>query len=225
MGNPVPLPDPTLRERRERTVALLCEHFAQDRLSIEELERRIDVAERAREPAELAALLQDITVPAPSAAASVPEPAARPAPVPYTGDRAANSAILAVMGGVERRGAWQPAARTYVIGLMGGVDLDFREVALPPGETELFVLALMGGIDIVVPPDLAVDVSGIAIMGGFEHRDVSRSLPPDAPRLRVRGLALMGGVDVQVRQPGESAKDARRRLREEQRARRRLGGG
>lgn len=225
MGDSVPLPDTTLREHRERTIALLCEHFAQDRLSIEELERRIDVAERTRDPGELAALLQDIAIaPPPAASVSLPDTARR-APAPYPEDRPANTAILAVMGGVERRGAWQPAARNYVVSLMGGVELDFREVTLPPGETEVFLVALMGGVDIVVPPDMPVDVSGIAIMGGFEHRDAPRSLAPDAPRLRIRGLALMGGVDVQVRQPGESAKEARKRLREEQRTRRRLGGG
>jgi hypothetical protein len=33
--------------------------------------------------------------------------------------------------------------------------------------------------------------------------------------VRVTGLALMGGVDVMVRYPGESARDAKRRNREE----------
>jgi hypothetical protein len=133
--------------------------------------------------------------------------------------------IIAVMGGVDRSGAWQPAARNFVLGLMGGVELDFRDVPLPAGETEVFVLALMGGVDIIVPPDMIVDASGVAIMGGFGHVHQARGTPAHAPILRVRGLALMGGVDIIVRLPGESAGDAKRRLREEARARKRLRGG
>ena len=224
MSDRAPLPDPVLREQRERTIAALCDHFAQDRLTIDELERRIDVAERTRERAELVALLQDL--PAPAAAASpvaAPQPAA--APAPWTGERPANTAILAIMGGVERRGAWHPAARNFVIGFMGGVELDFREAVLPPGDTEVMVLALMGGVDIIVPPGMVVDASGLAIMGGFGHATPPSHPDPAAPRLRVHGLALMGGVDITVRRPGESARDAKRRLREEARARKRLGGG
>ena len=42
--------------------------------------------------------------------------------------------FLAFMGGVERRGNWKPARRNVVIAIMGGAELDFREVDLPPGE-------------------------------------------------------------------------------------------
>ena len=40
----------------------------------------------------------------------------------------------------ERRGHWRPAARNFVITVMGGTELDFRELQLPAGETELVVL-------------------------------------------------------------------------------------
>ncbi|NJD11237.1 MAG: hypothetical protein FIB01_12655 [Gemmatimonadetes bacterium] len=103
--------------------------------------------------------------------------------------------------------------------LMGGTQLDFREVHLPPGVTEVFIIACMGGCDIIVPPDLVVDVSGVAIMGGFGHRSPAPAPHPDLPLLRVHGLALMGGGDVQVRLPGESAKQAKRREREARRGR------
>ncbi|MBA3968803.1 MAG: hypothetical protein H0X52_01725, partial [Gemmatimonadetes bacterium] len=46
------------------------------------------------------------------------------------------------------------------------------------------------------------------------------SSDPSAPLLRVSGLAIMGGVDIQVRLSGESARDAKRRLREVRRLQR-----
>lgn len=223
MPDPAPLPEPLLREHRERTITALCEHFAHDRIGMEELERRIDLAQRARAATELTALLQDLA-PAVPDSGTTPVVRSQPRSSLAERDRAGNSVILAILGGVERRGPWRPAARSFVVGLMGGADLDFRDAELPPGETEVFVLALMGGVDIVVPPDMAVDASGLAIMGGFGHIDQPRALPPDAPILRIRGLALMGGVDITVRHPGESARDARIRRKEARRARRRPPG-
>lgn len=38
---------------------------------------------------------------------------------------------------------------------------------------------------------------------------------PAAPTVRISGFALMGGVEVLVRYPGETSRDARRRMKEE----------
>lgn len=226
-----PVPQIALKERRERTVTLLCEAFAQDRLELAELETRLDLVHRATTPADLDALVQDLPAPAPPPPA--PSSPARAA-IARSG-RALGEAVresrtfLAFMGGVERSGNWAPARRNVVITVMGGADLDFREVDLPPGETEIFIFAMMGGVDIVVPPELAVDATGIAIMGGFAHASAPRVTDPSAPVLRINGFCLMGGVDISVRRPGESPKDARIRVREERRRlqdeQRRLRGG
>jgi hypothetical protein len=71
-----------------------------------------------------------------------------------------------------------------------------------------------------------VESDGIAIMGGFEHReDSSITDDPNAPILRLKGFALRGGVDVSIRYPGESVRDAKRRLKEIRREQRRLRRG
>jgi hypothetical protein len=101
---------------------------------------------------------------------------------------------------------------------MGGAELDFREARLGPGTTELSVTAIFGGVEVIVPPDLPVETDGIAIMGGFANAsEQSSPTDPNAPRLRITGFALMGGVDIKVRLPGESAGEARRRKRRERR--------
>jgi len=131
--------------------------------------------------------------------------------------------MLAALGGVDRKGRWIPARDTYVVAVMGGVHLDFREALLPPGVTEVWLFTLMGGAEIVVPPGLAVESDGVAIMGGFEHlEDAPVHDDPDAPLLRLRGVALMGGVEVSIRLPGESAREAKQRRRENRKEQRRL---
>jgi hypothetical protein len=211
----------TLKQQREQTIVLLCEHFAQDRLDVEDFEARLDRAHRATTPVELTTLLEDLPAPAEAAPAQTP---ARDAL--KRGSQALAEAVqdtrtlLALMGGVERKGRWTPARRNIVVALMGGAGLDFRDVVLPPGRTEVIVVCMMGGVEIIVPPTLAVDASGIAIMGGFEHTATQVPNDPHVPVLRINGVAIMGGVEIQVRLPGESTKEARAREREEKRLQR-----
>lgn len=213
-----PLPQPGLTQRRERAVAVLCEAFADDRIELEEFERRLDIAHRSGTAAELDALIRDLPQPAAQAAAPTPtrDALARGGQVVRDAIRDSRT-FLAFMGGVERRGNWKPARRNVVIAIMGGAELDFREVELPPGETEVFLFCMMGGAEIVVPPNLSVDASGIAIMGGFEHASAAGNRDPDTPVLRINGFCLMGGVEISVRHAGESPKDARLRRRDEER--------
>lgn len=62
-------------------------------------------------------------------------------------------------------------------------------------------IAVMGGIEITVPPGVEVDVRGIGFMGAFDHREGPGVPEPGAPRVVVTGLALMGGVEVRVKEP------------------------
>jgi hypothetical protein len=213
-----PVPQLSLAQRRERAVATLCEAFAEDRIELPEFERRLDLAHRSATAAELDALVQDLPAPAASAA-----PASTARDTLSRGTRMVREAVrdsrtfLAFMGGVERRGNWVPARRNVVVAIMGGAELDFRDVELPPGETEVFLFCMMGGAEIIVPPHLKVDASGVAIMGGFGHASSAGQPDPDTPVLRINGFCLMGGVDISVRHSGESPKDARVRVRDEQR--------
>jgi hypothetical protein len=88
--------------------------------------------------------------------------------------------------------------------------------------TEVHIFSLMGGVNVVVPPTLAVEMEGAAIMGGFEQTErAPAQLDPERPLLRVTGFALMGGVQIETRLPGESEQDARRRRRRERKELRR----
>lgn len=241
-----------LEERRDRTIEALSRHFAADRLTIEEYERRVDLALEGRNDAQLDALVRDLDPPASgsavSSARSAPAtpatsaPLARPATPPGAdagaepdGDR---QYVFAVMGGNTRKGGWQPARRIFSYAFWGGAELDFREAVLPEGTIEVTAIAVMGGVEIVVPPGVGIEAGGFALMGGVDQ-ELEPAAGPESdasaeessggrPRTRivVKGFALMGGVSVQVRRPGESARDARRRrkLRGEQ-DRRRLRGG
>jgi hypothetical protein len=205
---------------RERAIAVLSEAFAQDALDVDEFERRVTRAHTSDRPADIEALLADL----PNAATTaVPPSVALVAAPEGTGALDAPvQTVYAVFGGVDRRGTWTVPRRFKVVAMMGGASIDLREARFPRGVIDLEVNAFFGGVQILVPPGLAVEVQGTAIMGGFQN--VNRAPPtpdPDAPLLRVRGLAVMGGVDISMRLPGESERQAHRRRRLEQRRERR----
>ncbi len=214
---------PDLEGERQRTIDALCEDFAQDALKMDEFERRVDVAHKAGSLADLRELLADLpsgrqVVPSEGAAPVVPK-----APVSGALVQASLAStelvrerqlVLSVLGGSSRKGAWTPARHVYCINILGGIQLDFREARLAPGVTEVSVFSKLGGVDIIVPPGLQVDFGGIGILGGFDMSDeVTGVVDASAPILRVNGIAILGGVDVTVRQLGESAREARHRRR------------
>lgn len=211
-------------ERRKQVIDDLMEHFANDVLDLAEFERRLDVANSSRTLEELNGLLTDLPTSGALMRSSKLTPArGGSAVVVSSEDVRAHSLMIAVCGGTARRGRWVPARRNTAIGVMGGVELDFRDAMLGPGVTEVNVFAMWGGVDIIVPPEMAVEVDGIAIMGGFENEtDTVLNRDPDQPLLRVKGLVVMGGAGITVRLPGESARDAKKRKRLERRELREL---
>lgn len=213
-------------EERQATVDRLCAHFARDAMNTTELERRLDIAYAARTRAELVALERDLPalrsetrppVPAPAPAAAVPVDPARPVQE--------NDLIVSIWGATERKGSWVPPRQLTAVTVMGGTDLDFRQATFATEAVSVRLLALMGGVDIVVPPGVRVEWGGIALMGGVTMPEPDTPPAPDAPVIRLSGLVCMGGVDVVERHPGESARDARKRIRNDRKARRKLASG
>lgn len=224
---------------RQRAIDALCEAFADDRIAVEDFEKRVEVAHRAETIEQLRQLLADVPAPTPPMVREEQRQPSRPSseilPTPTERSRHPtlppeavrdNSVIVGVMGGGTRRGPWRPARVNYAVGILGGFELDFRDAPLPPGITEVRVLCLMGGGEIIVPPDVVVDVSAVGFMGGFEEQhDLASTRDPNAPVIRVTGFAMMGGASITVRHPGETARDAKRRRKREKNERRRLRRG
>ena len=211
-----------LARERENVVKVLIDQYAADNLTVEEFETRLDSAYAAATTEQLEGLLTGLPVLA-SQAEVERVPSVQRARAEAVRDHGFQ---LAIMGGYEKKGEWTPPRKLQSLAIMGGAGLDFREAKMAPGVTEVNVLAIMGGVEILVPPGLAVETHGFGFMGGFEGVDQTGvDTDPDAPRLVIRGLALMGGVEVTVRLPGETARDARQRRKISRKERRRLRHG
>ncbi len=194
-----PLPALSLDKAREDVGRVLSDHFAEDRITVEEFERRLELIYKASTPGDVRAQLAGLPNSAPDES-GVAAPDSRPAPVSAYQPRASRKTFVAFMSGVTRRGEWSVPASLNVVAFMGGVELDLRHARLGAGVTNIRVIAFMGGAEITVGPNVRVETDGIAIMGGFEDRVAEPAYAtPDGPVVRVTGIAFMGGVEVRVK--------------------------
>ena len=182
---------------REQVAKVLQQAMSEGRISMSELETRLDSVYAAKTVAELVPVTHDL----PGAQVSFVKPsvpAVRPvSAVPIDGTVPRGN-MVAIMSGVERKGSWTAPAHINVVAIMGGVELDFTGATLSAMETVMNVTAIMGGVEITVPEGMTVIVDGVGIMGAFE--DTARqSYGPEAPKLRVKGVAIMGGVEIKAR--------------------------
>ncbi|MFG2137141.1 DUF1707 domain-containing protein [Streptomyces sp. NPDC048650] len=217
---------------RERVAEILRDALAEGRLAMEEFEERLEAAYAARTYGELAPITADLPAGAPAPGAAAPlslrkdggEAAAWSERIVSHTD--GSSVGVAVMGGFQRKGRWTIGRRFTAWCCMGGGEIDLREANFAGPEIVISVWALMGGVNVVVPPGVEVDVRGFGIMGGFDSQEDGVAGVPGAPRVVVRGVALMGGVGVERKLPKEERlrlKEERRRLEDERRGRRQPG--
>lgn len=202
-----PAPSPRASDaERNQAVERLQTAFAEGRLTDEEFDERMRAALTARTHADLARLLADLP-PAPGAAT----PAAAS---PLIGRQEPGAPqvhwAVAVMSGSERRGRWVAPPSVNAVAVMGGCELDFRAATLASQTTTVTVVAIMGGVEITVPPGVRVQWDGFVLMGGVDDRVDDADVPPGAPLVRVRGLVLMGGVQIRTKAPKD--RDRRRAL-------------
>ena len=215
MSKDYPVPSPNIELIRERAVEVLMEHFSNDVMDLEEFEGLLDAVNRCSTASELRELLSKLPPLESSKPATDVIPARGGGPVVVDADRVREHGfMIGVLGGANRTGRWIPARKTFALGVLGGLSLDFRGALLGPGVTDLSVLGILSGVEIIVPPEMTVEVDGMALCGGFDHEtDEPLRSNPDLPTLRVRGLAILAGVNVEVRLPGETPRQAKKRRR------------
>ncbi|MET0792099.1 MAG: LiaF domain-containing protein [Polyangiaceae bacterium] len=186
-----------LRRSRAQTIERLTNGFTRDELGLEEFEERLKRAYAADGEPELSALVHDLSSETAVALSAELMPAAHTA---LASVPAAQRAV-AILGSVERRGQLAAGASS-ALAVLGSVVIDLRDVTLPPGVTTVHVSAVLGSIEIIVPPSLAVESAGASILGSFEGiQRVPRDPDPDLPVLRVIGRSVLGSIEVRTEVP------------------------
>lgn len=190
---------------RDRIAEVLRSAAADGRLSLTELEERIDALYSAKTYGELEPVIHDLPGEVIPASYPLESGAIRPpARSGRIGGTAGATETKVVFGGTSRRGEWVVPTRYRVKAIFGGVELDLREARLESHEVAITIKAVFGGVNIVVPDDIRVIVDGSAVFGGFDDSELTSQPGAGAPVVHVGGKAVFGGVSVQRKPTGRS---------------------
>ena len=185
---------------RDSTVERLARNVTDGALTLDEFADRVAMALAARTRGELEAVVADLP--------SVSAPVAVPVPSPEKRTGSVRRWVVAVMSGSQAKGRWRAGRSVTAVAVMGGCELDFRQAQIETPEVRVTAVAVMGGIDVIVPEGIAVELTGLSIMGGKNLKVADVPVLPGSPVIRVRAFPIMGGVGVRSKpnpRPGDKA--------------------
>lgn len=191
---------------RERVAEALRKAAADGRLTLAELEDRLEATFNARTYGDLQPITKDL----PEGAYPVP---GQPRPI-WGSDAARRRAgqpvargepelpaerserIVAVLSSQKRQAVWHSPRRIDATAVLGDVTLDFREAAVPDDEVVVNVGVVLGSVKLVVPSGADVRTEDVAnLLGEVKHKVDGRG-DGSGPVYRVRGFVLLGEVTV-----------------------------
>jgi Domain of unknown function (DUF1707)/Cell wall-active antibiotics response 4TMS YvqF len=195
---------------------VLREAAGDGRLTMAELDERLDAVYTAKTYAELEPITHDLPATGAEYTPAVP-PRAGADPARF-GAPGTSGGAVAILGGFSRKGNWVVPKTFNAFMLLGGGEIDMRDARFEDREVSIHIVAILGGCEVIVPEDATVRVTGVGILGAFEHSD-SGGGSPDGPVITIDGLALLGGVDVKRKPTTEEAREARQLRHEARRGR------
>lgn len=192
--------DATLDGLKETTLDDLVRRYSSNEIPIEDFERRATGITKASTRTEVLTIVADL----PEARNLPAQALKRALSAGASGWRLAPGAVrdhdtaICIFGGSDRKGVWAAPRDFTALCVFGGANLDLRKAVIPPEGMTIRCFAAFGGVDLVVPPDIRLEVRGAGIFGGFEHKDTPDA-PLDAPLIVIEGFAVFGGVGIKVR--------------------------
>lgn len=183
-------------DRERDVVAALLQKAAVDgRLSMEELDDRLEIALKARTYADLDPLVADLAAELPSQALSSGwrQPQGPPPPG-YSRDDPLR--LDGGTGSEKRRGVWTVPPFIMINQGLGSVKLNFLQASPAAQLIDIQVTGGAGSIVLVLPEGWAVDADRVSKAWGSKSVKVQREPAPGKPLLVLYGSLGMGSLKV-----------------------------
>jgi predicted membrane protein len=105
---------------------------------------------------------------------------------------------ITIFSGLKTNNLSQDFKGGSITAIFGGSDVDLRNAKLSDQGAYLELIAVFGGIELIVPKDWKIHISGVPIFGGWENK--TQQIPDDDSGSRqsaeIYCIALFGGVTV-----------------------------
>jgi predicted membrane protein len=111
------------------------------------------------------------------------------------GDISDRMSSFSFMGGAEHRNTSKDFRGGDATAIFGACKIDLRQASIKSGTAVIDTFAMWGSIEVWVPRDWNIALNGMPILGSFEDKTNQVKDAP-GPRLVVRGVAIMGSVEV-----------------------------
>lgn len=191
-------------KERDEAIEMLREAAGDGRITVEELDERMELVQRAKFPIDLDEVLSDLTTQLPSeryrpraevARRTPPSAPARRLP-PHQQTRGWDPSdplvVKATWESEHRRGRWQVPPYIRAEPSMSNIELNFLEADTTLATIDIEVVAGMGSLIVVVPEDWAVNVEDLSKSWGSVKTLVDAVPTGRAPTVVVGGSIGMG---------------------------------
>jgi hypothetical protein len=199
-----PLPLSSLSRAREQKISELSQHFANDDLSLDDLERRIERVYKAASVVELDEITADLR--------QAMLPAALPKPSRISRGRSSsavagtyeipNTRVLSLMSSTKRVGRWAVPRKLDVLAIMSDTKIDLTQAVLPTGMIEINLRVVMAAFKLIVPPNVRVINEMHSVMADVRNKADElepEGAPSTGPVIRLTGYAVMSDAKIVVR--------------------------
>jgi hypothetical protein len=135
-------------------------------------------------------------------------PSYEPAPdyrAPGLTHERSHGGLVSFLSSNEREGKWELPRHFRALAVLGNVELDLREAEVGYGLSVIEAVAVMGNIELTIPPQISVECDGDSLLGTFTLKYVGASPTQASPDrvIRVTGTAYVGAVSVCVKGPSK----------------------
>jgi len=186
-----------MEERKRILIDALTARFSRDELAMDEFERLVSEAQGAKAQSELAVLEASVLGSAPAEARSTTGSAER---TPAAAGSAADvQNAVAILSERRLRGDWLRGDKVAAVAILGSQIFDFRDVPLAEGPVRMEVLAVLGSVEIIVPPGLSVLMDAFPIAGDASvGKGVETRARAGRPSLVITGNIVLGSLNVRL---------------------------
>ena len=100
----------------------------------------------------------------------------------------------AILGGGDYKNNTEDLKGIVAEAILGGLEIDLRDAKITE-DIVLELTAVLGGIDVYIPDNVRVEIiSGVPVLGGFEHKINRDAL--SGPKVRIKYTAVLGGIEI-----------------------------
>ncbi|MBX3145389.1 MAG: hypothetical protein KF785_01355 [Gemmatimonadales bacterium] len=196
-----------LDQARREAIRLLCRAQADDRLSVEGFETRLDGIKRAPNQASIAAIIADLTDDSPTGTLA---PATRAYGLPTVADHTAVrpvapaefSRISSVFGSTKRGGSWTVPLLIEARVLLGEMTLDLRDAVFGADVVDIAIDVDLGSFTLIVPAGTQVENEVRETLSSSSHSTRSvGGVRPNGLLVRLAGQATLASVEIKEKLP------------------------